>query len=190
MGKVTPFRQRARWTRPADDGVRAPATRINWFPILLVALPLAAFTAVFLLGGPPSSLAVPAARVAPDREVATFPICGRGPRITCVVDGDTIWYRGDKIRIADIDTPEVSKPGCAREARLGSKATRRLQAMLNADAFTLAPNPDGRDRDKYGRLLRVVTRDGASVGDRLVSEGLAERWGGPTVAWCERKDRD
>nr|MDX8317342.1 thermonuclease family protein [Agrobacterium rosae] len=34
-----------------------------------------------------------------------FSICGSGQRITCVVDGDTFWFRGEKIRIADIDTP-------------------------------------------------------------------------------------
>ncbi len=31
-------------------------------------------------------------------------------RRTCVVDGDTIWLEGVKIRIADIDTPEISQP--------------------------------------------------------------------------------
>lgn len=66
-----------------------------------------------------------------DREQATFPICGSAKRITCVVDGDTIWYRGTKIRIADIDTPEVSDPGCAREAQMGGKATYRMQYLLN-----------------------------------------------------------
>ena len=59
-----------------------------------------------------------------------------------------------------------------------------MQALLNAGDFTLAPNPDGRDTDRYGRALRVVTRGGASLGDTLVGEGLAERWGGPRIAWC------
>jgi len=28
------------------------------------------------------------------------------PRITCVVDGDTVWFEGVKYRLAVIDTPE------------------------------------------------------------------------------------
>jgi len=38
-----------------------------------------------------------------------FAICGTVRR-TCVVDGDTFWLDGNKIRIADIDTPEISQP--------------------------------------------------------------------------------
>lgn len=119
-----------------------------------------------------------------DRESAQFPICSGSPRITCIVDGDTIWYRGVKIRIADIDTPEVSRPACPREAEIGYRATERLQDLLNAGAFSLAPGGDGRDADRFGRKLRVVMRDGVSLGDALVAEGLAERWGGTKVAWC------
>ncbi|MBU1606246.1 MAG: thermonuclease family protein, partial [Alphaproteobacteria bacterium] len=95
---------------------------------------------------------------------------------------DTIWYRGDKIRIADINTPEVSQPDCAREAALGAAATQRLRALLNAGPFSL--EPVDRDRDRYGRLLRTVTRDGASLGAVLVDEGLAEEWGGTRRGWC------
>lgn len=34
-----------------------------------------------------------------------------------------------------------------------------------------------RDEDKYGRKLRVVTREGRSIGAVLVQEGLARQWG-------------
>ena len=121
---------------------------------------------------------------ATDREQARFSLCSGPVRVTCVVDGDTIWYRGAKIRIADLDTPEVANPGCAREAALGRRATRRLQALLNAGPFSLEPNPDGRSQDRYGRSLMLVTRGGASLGAVLVDEGLAEQWGGPRRAWC------
>jgi micrococcal nuclease len=84
--------------------------------------------------------------------------------------------------VADINTPEVSEPGCAREAELGAAATDRLQALLNEGAFELE-NVD-RDRDQYGRLLRVVTREGESLGATMVAEGLAEEWQGYRRDWC------
>jgi len=192
MGRVVPFRRRrAGWRR--RTGFPPPHRRARggagWFGLAMVALPLAAFTAVLLLppigddGLPAVSAAVPVAD-ARDRERARFTICGSGRRTTCVIDGDTIWYRGEKIRLADINTPEVSEPGCAREAELGRKATRRMQELLNAGAFTLAPNPDGRAADRYGRSLKVITRGGESLGEVLVREGLAHEWHGYRHGWC------
>ena len=32
-----------------------------------------------------------------------------------MIDGDTIWLNGDKIRIADINTPETSEPACGQK---------------------------------------------------------------------------
>jgi len=114
---------------------------------------------------------------------AHFSLCHGATRVTCVVDGDTIWFRGQKIRIADIDAPEVSEPRCARELEMGKKATARLQELLNAGAFRLEA-PSGRERDKYGRALRYIFRGNTGLGDLLVEEGLAEQWGGPRIDWC------
>ncbi|WP_435199389.1 thermonuclease family protein [Qipengyuania sp. 902] len=105
--------------------------------------------------------------------------------MTCVVDGDTIWLDGTKIRIADIDTSEVSRPRCPREARLGALATQRMRALLNRSAFSLTAAADGRDEDRFGRKLRVVTRDGESLGAILVRDGLARPWGSKRRDWCE-----
>ena len=113
---------------------------------------------------------------------AAFVLCGSGPRINCVVDGDTFWLEGEKVRIADINTPETSHPACSAEATRGAAATRRLIVLLNQGPITLEAG--SRDRDRYGRLLRVVTRDGRSLGQQLVSEGLAERWSGRRGSWC------
>lgn len=128
--------------------------------------------------------AQPAAAQHIDRQAASFPLCGQAARVSCVVDGDTFWYRGDKIRIADINTPETTRAGCPREAELGRAATLRLQQLLAQGPFTLAPAPDGRDKDRYGRLLRTVTRSGRSLGDQLVQAGLAETWQGRRGDWC------
>ena len=78
----------------------------------------------------------------------------------------------------------VTRPGCTQEAQLGAQATARLQTLLNEGAFTLAPSPSGRDTDRYGRSLRVIMREGQSLGDVLVEEGLAEEWTGTKREWC------
>ncbi|TIX48866.1 thermonuclease family protein [Alteraurantiacibacter aquimixticola] len=117
-----------------------------------------------------------------DLERGNFALCHGSNRVTCVVDGDTIWYRGDKIRLIDINTPETSRPSCDREAALGRRATERLIVLLNEGPFTL--ESEGRDTDRYGRLLRRVTREGASLGAALVAEGLAEEWQGRRGDWC------
>ena len=111
-----------------------------------------------------------------------FDICSGSLRITCVVDGDTFWLDGTKIRIADINTPEVSSPQCSQEAVLGRRATKRLRELLNAGPFALVQ--DGRDEDRYGRKLRVAMLDGHSLGAQLVAEGLAHEWQGYRQDWC------
>ena len=112
-----------------------------------------------------------------------FSICGSGQRITCVVDGDTFWFRGEKIRIADIDTPELSPPRCRREHERGLAAKQRLLEILNSGPLSL--KVAARDEDRFGRKLRIVYRDRRSVGDMLVAEGLARKWQGSRRSWCE-----
>lgn len=111
-----------------------------------------------------------------------FSICPRRA-VTCVVDGDTFWLDGVKIRIADIDTPEVRTPQCSSERALGIRATARLIDLLNAGPFELR-RASGGEYDRYGRLLRVVVRDGKSIGAQLVEEGLAHTWVGHKEPWC------
>lgn len=113
---------------------------------------------------------------------AQFSVCGMVRR-TCEIDGDTFWFLGEKVRIADIDTPEISEPRCEWEYNRGIEARDRLVALLNEGPFDMQPIGD-RDEDKYGRKLRVVTRDGSSLGDQLASEGLARTWTGRREPWC------
>ena len=123
------------------------------------------------------------AKVTPLPGPISFAECGNGLRMNCVVDGDTIWATGEKIRLADIDAPEVFSPECDWERVLGERATHRLTELLNEGEVALQTS-SSRDRDKYGRLLRVATVNGRSVGDRLVDEGLAYRWGQHQRGWC------
>jgi micrococcal nuclease len=112
-----------------------------------------------------------------------FSICGSGQRITCVVDGDTFWFGGEKIRIADIDTPELSPPRCERERERGLAAKQRLLDILNSGPLSFKTT--ARDEDRFGRKLRIVYRERRSVGEILVAEGLARKWEGSRRSWCE-----
>src|SRR3546814_2172556 len=58
-----------------------------------------------------------------------FELCGMTRR-TCVVDGDTFWLEGEKIRIADIDTPEISEPKCDAEYQRSEEHTSELQSLM------------------------------------------------------------
>jgi micrococcal nuclease len=114
---------------------------------------------------------------------AGFRLCEGPVRRTCVVDGDTLWLDGTKIRIADIDTPETHEPRCAAEAERGRRATERLKDWLNAGPFDVVAASDGY-ADRYGRKLRILARGGRSVGDTLIAEGLAHPWDGARHGWC------
>ena len=100
-----------------------------------------------------------------------------------VIDGDTFDLDGVRVRVADIDTPEVHGR-CTFETELAARATQRMRALLAAGPFELRPLPSGRDEDRYGRKLRIVTRGGRSLGDTLVAEGLARTWSGRREPWC------
>ena len=112
----------------------------------------------------------------------SFGLCHTGGGTNCVVDGDTIWLGGKNIRIADIDAPETHEYRCAEEKVLGDRATQRLHQLVNSGPVTL--QPVDRDEDSYGRKLRLVMVNGASVGDTLVSEGLARYYEGGKRPWC------
>lgn len=112
-----------------------------------------------------------------------FGDCALMPWGNCVLDGDTIRMNGDRVRLLNIDTPAIFSPKCASELALGRRASARLRALLNDGEVSLERSGP-RDRDQYGRLLRIVTVDGASPGYTLVQEGLARRWDGARRGWC------
>ena len=101
-------------------------------------------------------------------------------RITCVVDGDTLWYQGSKVRLLGIDAPEI-EGRCVAERRLALAATLELTRLLNTGLIRIAY--DGHDR--YGRHLARLWVGGGEVGPAMVAAGLAEPFGlrGPSP-WC------
>lgn len=106
-------------------------------------------------------------------------ICAPGPRDNCVVDGDTFWHAGEKIRIADIDAPELNGR-CSGEIQRAILAQERLLALLNSGPFEI----HRRGKDRYGRTLAIVANARGSLGDQLVREGLARTWSGQREPWC------
>lgn len=113
---------------------------------------------------------------------ASFSYCKWGGGRNCVVDGDTFWIGGQKVRIAGIDAPETHDYRCASELELGERAARQLQALLNSGAVTMTSID--RDRDPYGRLLRNVSVNGQDVGEALISSGVARAYAGGRRSWC------
>ena len=98
MNRITRFLRARRAT------LRAP---YRFIPSYVIAAIAAAILAPLSIGAMGEAPAMARAAVAKDRESARFTLCASGPRTNCVVDGDTIYYRGTKIRIADIDTPTL-----------------------------------------------------------------------------------
>lgn len=120
------------------------------------------------------------------REEAAGPAVERSTTVGApvrVIDGDTFDYRGMRVRIADIDTPE-REGRCPYETALAARATTRMRVLLDAGPFELHPLTSGRDEDRFGRKLRIVTRGGRSLSDQMVAEGLARTWSGRQEPWC------
>ena len=134
---------------------------------------------------PLTLVSAPTVETSPPSEPSTrvsISFCHAGGGYNCVVDGDTIWLEGTKIRIADIDTPETHDYRCQAEKNLGDRATVRLREILQGGNISL--RSIDRDVDQYGRKLRIVLVDGDSVGEILVDEGLARWYEGERRPWC------
>lgn len=112
----------------------------------------------------------------------SFRSCGMF-RQNCVVDGDTFWIEGEKVRIVGIDAPETSGSDRCKYLRtgknpswcdfeLGSKARTALGTLLSSGSVEIYRQ----GYDKYGRTLATVSVSGRDVGDALIEQGFARRW--------------
>jgi len=96
-------------------------------------------------------------------------------RVIRVVDGDTVDVRlrgGPKarVRLVGIDTPEVyGGTECG-----GPAASRAAKRMLPRGTLVLLVSDPSQDRkDRYGRLLRYVMKDGADINRLQLKRGHA-----------------
>lgn len=111
-----------------------------------------------------------------------------------VLDGDTFAARvlldeditiTVRVRLADIDTPEINGK-CEREIEVALRARDRLAELLPVG--TMVDLRDVAD-DKYlGRIdARVFTSDGRDVSRILINEKLGRPYdGGRRDSWCDQ----
>ena len=88
-------------------------------------------------------------------------------KVTRVVDGDTVAFKVhngpvEKVRLADIDTPEKDQPW-------GTEATTALRQWSMSKSARI----EVVDTDRYGRLVATLWVDDANINRRLVKEGHA-----------------
>ena len=90
--------------------------------------------------------------------------------VSKVVDGDTITMsNGEKVRLIQIDTPELASKEC-----YGIQAKSELTKLLSqATEVSLTSDPNLDEVDKYGRSLRYVFVGNTNLNLKLVEIGAA-----------------
>lgn len=97
-----------------------------------------------------------------------------------VHDGDSLRCGAERIRIANIDAPELAgSPKCQRPRRTdwcdpaaGIAARDALRGLLAGGTVTIRRS----GTDVYGRTLALVRVNGVDAGEWLIARGLARRW--------------
>ena len=92
-------------------------------------------------------------------------------QVSSVVDGDTFRIPNDRVRLADIDAPEINEAGY-------QEATELLTSLVNGKTVYLDTDQKG-GRDPNGRLIAVVyTKHNSThylnVNQELVLQNLVE----------------
>ena len=103
-----------------------------------------------------------------EQECRTVLCCEECPalRVSRVIDGDTFDTPGGRVRLFGVDTPE-------RDERCYAEATRRFSRLAGSKVRVEA---GPRHREGNRLLYYVYTRNGESIDELLVQEGLAQAW--------------
>ena len=89
--------------------------------------------------------------------------------VKSIYDGDTLTLsNGDKIRLLQIDTPELSSGEC-----YGQEAKKALIKLVGKSQVTLEGDTASADRDRYGRYLRYIFVGKKNLNLELVKIGAA-----------------
>ena len=102
-------------------------------------------------------------------------------------DGDTCYVMIDgtkaKIRLLELDTPEISKPKCEAELELGLEARDYLNNLI-ANASSVEIKTDY-EKDYFGRTLAHLIIDGEDVSAKIRSNDLGVIYQrGNKQDWC------
>lgn len=94
--------------------------------------------------------------------------------VTEVIDGDTIKVnlnsKEETVRLLLVDTPETKHPRLGVQP-YGPEASEFTKKELSNQTIDIELGIS--ERDKYGRVLAYVYKDGAMFNQRLLEEGLA-----------------
>lgn len=102
---------------------------------------------------------------------AVAPVANASPlySVTKIYDGDTITLsNGMKVRLLQIDTPELSPAEC-----YGKDARQALIKLIDQSKISLEGDKVSDDKDRYGRLLRYVYAGKINLNLKLVEIGAA-----------------
>jgi micrococcal nuclease len=100
-----------------------------------------------------------------------------------VIDGDTLRYGRERIRILGIDAPETEgRARCNAERRLAAQATMTLTEIIMGERLEI----ERHGKDRFGRTLAYIRVSGADVGEMLIRAHVAVRWGDGRPDWCAR----
>lgn len=105
-----------------------------------------------------------------------------------VADGDTLTIAGTRIRLIDIDAPELDQTCLDAQGRdwpCGRQASAQLRSRTRGRDLTCQP----KSHDQYGRTLATCTLpDGANVNAWMVEQGLAVTSGYANVYGAQQAD--
>src|SRR5919107_1186808 len=91
-------------------------------------------------------------------------------RDAVILDGDTIAFGSERIRLVGVEAPGISEPHCAREEIFALRSRQRLAELIRSGPVTI----ERTGQDELGRTLaRLFLSDGRSIADVLVAEDLA-----------------
>lgn len=113
--------------------------------------------------------------------------CRPGNSRLCVIDGDTFVMDGERIRIANIDAPELRRAQCGARRRLAIVARSQLAELLESGPVVIMPGhpATGRLRDRNGRALALIRVRGREVGEAMIKANLARPWAVRCGSWCQ-----
>jgi endonuclease YncB( thermonuclease family) len=98
-----------------------------------------------------------------------------------IIDGDTLRIGPERIRLINIDAPEMGNGAeCDAERELAEVAKQKMTEIVAGQQLTI----ERHDRDRFGRTLAYIRVRGADVGEMLIRAHVAVKWEGRQHDWC------